>query len=74
MKLHFFQLNQQLMNPGQNLSIKHPGFSIVLTHLHPKVYFNTGFFSSFSNFFFFFKQNFKKCKKVFADIWLLTTC
>jgi len=70
MKLHFFQLNQRLMNPGQNLSIKHPDFSIVLTHLQPRVYFNTGFFASFLNFLLFFKkkQNLKKCKKVLANI------
>lgn len=44
------QLNQWLMNPGQNLFIKHPGFPFVLIHLHPRVYFNTGLFSSFSLF------------------------
>lgn len=28
-KIHFFQLNQSLMNPDQNLSVKHPDFLIV---------------------------------------------
>lgn len=61
MKLHFFQLNQWLTNTGHNLSVKHPGFSIVLTHLHPRAYFNTGiFFFLLLQFLFFFLNRIKK--------------